>query len=336
MVGILKVEDYMIETIGATLKQARLENGLTVDEVSKITHISKKIISDIEAEKFEKYHRDELYIKNYIKRLAAYYRLDEQELINSYLDITQEISLSEVKKKKEATDKKREKESENSTISSNINDTLAEMKKVSTIKKQNRNRRVYRNNHIRDNIRYIVIVAMVVLLIVALFYGITKLSSKSADTNFDNVATPVIEDNTDTTATTDDGAVVDQTETPVETPAQEPTVEYVKNSPLNYSIKLPEGTETFTFKAVFVEKNWASLNVNGENYGDFEQKLYCNNSNNEDEIVELQFNVSEFNDLDLKSGYFLDHKFYVNDVELPIEQTEYNSNVAHFILTLEK
>ncbi|MDD3026889.1 MAG: helix-turn-helix domain-containing protein [Erysipelotrichaceae bacterium] len=331
----------MIETIGATLKQARLENGLTIDEVSKITHISKTIISDIEAEKFEKYHRDELYIKNYIKRLAVYYRLDEQELLNSYLDITQEISLSEVKKKKEEKDIKREKESENSTISSNINDTLAEMKKVSTIKKQKRNRRVYRNNHIRDNIRYIVIAAVVVVLIVALFYGITKLSSKSADTNFNNVATPVIEDNTDTAATTDDGAVVDQTETPEEIPAQEPTVEYVKNSPLNYSIKLPEGTEKFTFKVVFVGRTWAALSVNGVNYSDFAQTIYNNDNTSNDlsdegEPVEITFNTADFNELSLRLGYSQGHKFYVNDVELPTDQSDYNDSTANFILTLEK
>ena len=329
----------MIETIGATLKQARVKSGMIVDEVSKATHISKTIILDIEAEKFEKYRRDELYIKNYIKRLAAFYNLDEQELLDSYLDITQEISLSEVKKKEEL-DKKREKETENSTISANINDTLAEMKKASSMKKQIRTRRVYRNNQIRDNFRYLVIVAVVVLMIIALFFGVSKLSSKSADTNFDNVAQPVIEDNTDTTTTDTDTTTTDTTNTvqatATDTTDTAQTVEYVKNSPMNYTIKLPEGTETFTFKVVFTEKTWASLEVNGENYSDFAQKLYCNNASSEDETVELTFNVSDFSDLNLLSGYFLGHKFYVNDKELPVDVTEYNSSIAHFVLSLEK
>ncbi len=332
----------MIETIGATLKQARVTGGLTMDEVSKATHISKTIIRDIEAEKFEKYRRDELYIKNYIKRLANYYKLDERELLDSYLGITQEISLSEVKKKEEL-EKNREKESENSTISTNINDTLTEMKKASTIKKQNRNRRVYRNNQIRDNLRYLVIVIVVILLIVAIFFGVSKLSSKTADTNFDNVAQPVIVDNSDTTS--DSGDTVDQTQTPDQTvdqtPEPEQTVEYVKNSALNYTIKLPEGTESFTFKVVFVGRTWAALSVNGANYSDFAQTIYNNDNTSNDlsdegEPVEITFNTADFNELNLRLGYSQGHKFFVNDVELPIDQSDYNDSTANFILTLEK
>lgn len=330
----------MIETIGATLKQARVASGQTIDEVSKITHISKTIIQDIEAEKFEKYRRDELYIKNYIKRLAAYYRLDEQELLDSYLDITQEISLSEIKKREDLK-KKQEKESEASTITGNINETLAEIKKVSTIKKQNRNRRVYRNNHIRDNFRYLVIVAVVLLMIVALFFGITKLSSKSTDTNFNNVAQPVIEDNTDSAS--DDGTDVDQTQEPVveEPEEQAAAVEYVKNSALNYTIKLPEGTETFTFKVVFVGRTWAALAVNGSNYSDFAQTIYNNDNTSNDlsdegEPVEITFTTAEFTELSLRLGYNQGHRFYVNNVELVTDQSDYNDSTANFILTLEK
>ncbi len=330
-----------MKTIGASFKAAREEQGLTVDEVSKTTKISRAIINDIENEKFEKYRRDELYVKNYIKRLAAFYNLNEKELIDSYLDITHEISLSEIKKTNLEKEKKASQEQEN-TFTTNLNDTLTDLKKVSSIRKKNRSKRVYRNNHLRDNIRYLIVFVLVVVAILAIFWGINTFTSQSSDSDFDDVAAPVVTNNPDGTEDTDSSSDPEQ-ENPsdiIETPAA-PQVEYVKNGALNYTVSLPEDVQTFTFKVVFVGRTWAALDVNGATYGDFAQIIYNNDNADNDlqdegEVVEITFDVAEFDNLDLTIGYNNGHRFYVNDVELAVDASDYNNTVSHFVMNLEK
>lgn len=331
------VEVLRLKTIGASFRDARESKGLTFDEVSKATKISRATLMDIENEKFEKYRRDELYVKNYIKRLAAYYGLDEKELIDSYLDITHEISLSEIKKKNIEKEIQASQEAENN-FTSNLNDTFTDLKKVSTIRKEKRSKRVYKNNNLRDNFRYIIIFIVVVIAMVAIFYGINTFTSRNSDNNFDSVATPQIQDNTDTITDGDATDVTDDQTTTQEDPTVVvPTVEYVKNGALDYTITLPEDAQTFTFKVVFVGRTWAALSVNDSNYDDFAQRIYNDSSSSDEgETVEITFNVADFDNLDLRLGYNEGHLFYVNDVELVIDASEYTGNPADFIMNLEK
>ena len=71
------------------------------------------------------------------------------------------------------------------------------------------------------------------------------------------------------------------------------------------------------------------LRVNGTEYSGFKSGIYndANKSNSLDatpEVVELEFNAADFQDLELVIGYFMGHRFYINDTLLEIDPSEYN------------
>ena len=84
----------------------------------------------------------------------------------------------------------------------------------------------------------------------------------------------------------------------------------------------PEGTESFTFKIEFGEKSWAQLKVNNKVYSQFESKIYHNSESEDPEVVELEFNVSDFEELVLKNGYSMGQHYYINNQEVPLENED--------------
>ena len=106
---------------------------------------------------------------------------------------------------------------------------------------------------------------------------------------------------------------------------------FVRNGKLDFTMNLEEGTDEFVFKVVFGNKSWASMKVNGNNYDDFESKIY-----EAEDVVELKFKVADFENLVLKNGYSMGHKYYINDVEIPLTEDDYSEGVTNLTLTLDK
>ena len=73
------------------------------------------------------------------------------------------------------------------------------------------------------------------------------------------------------------------------------------------------------------------MKVNGNNYDDFESKIY-----EAEDVVELKFKVADFENLVLKNGYSMGHKYYINDVEIPLTEDDYSEGVTNLTLTLDK
>lgn len=296
-----------MENLGEKIKKQREAKHMSVEDLSKKTYLSIAIIKDIEAGKFDLYEGDETYVKMYLKKISEVLELDTFELTQSYYELTQEIKLNQIKEKEELEKKQ--------------NDMIKKGKTFHyETPKYTRKKSVYeKKSHI-----HIIRVGIVFLLIALIFgitwWGISKTKSNVSDPTFNPQNQPTIE-----------GDVLDE-------PTQENTptnnddlfskdVQFVKNDKLDYSFTIKNNPDKFIFKVVFGSKSWASLKVNGSTYNDFKEDIY-----EKDDVVEVELNSDEFESLDLKNGYSMGHKYYINDVEIPLSEDEYSESVSHLKL----
>lgn len=87
-----------IEEVGHKIKQARLDRGITIDEVQKSTKIRKKYLEAIEAGDFEVISQ-EVFLKGFLRVYANYVGLDGQKILNEYNQLTnlrQEVKKDEM------------------------------------------------------------------------------------------------------------------------------------------------------------------------------------------------------------------------------------------------
>ena len=99
-----------MKEIGAKLKEARENMGLSAEEVSSDLNVTLKQIENIESGNMEAF-KDIFYLKYFIRDYAKYLGLNKEDLVdefNEYLfDYTSKLSLDEIKKaqKEEKKDK---------------------------------------------------------------------------------------------------------------------------------------------------------------------------------------------------------------------------------------
>lgn len=296
-----------MENLGEKIKKQREAKHMSVEDLSKKTYLSIAVIKDIEAGKFDLYEGDETYVKMYLKKISEVLELDTFELTQSYYELTQEIKLNQIKEKEELEKKQ--------------NDMIKKGKTFHyETPKYTRKKSVYeKKSHI-----HIIRVGIVFLLIALIFgitwWGISKTKSNVSDPTFNPQNQPTIE-----------GDVLDE-QTQENTPANNDDlfskdVQFVKNDKLDYSFTIKNNPDKFIFKVVFGSKSWASLKVNGSTYNDFKEDIYEKN-----DVVEVELNSDEFESLDLKNGYSMGHKYYINDVEIPLSEDEYSESVSHLKL----
>jgi transcriptional regulator with XRE-family HTH domain len=86
-----KSKDLGDRSIGQTLKATRESRGETLDDVERATTISKKYLTALENDQF-KLLPEWVYAKNFVRTLAAHYRLDTEAIVS---DLLQEMSAAE-------------------------------------------------------------------------------------------------------------------------------------------------------------------------------------------------------------------------------------------------
>lgn len=317
-----------MDNVSMRVKEAREAKGLTIEDLSKATLLPNSIIKDIEAGKFDKYKGDELYVKNYLKKLSAALDIDGEDLTREYIALTEEIRLQELQNKKAQQ-----------TVVTRKDDTLIEklgdtFKSVSIPKPTKKHKHVYGDRYIFRYLKIALVVLVIVALLLVLWYSIISITSGS-DNNFDNEPKSSIDGNV--TDNIDDEQP-ETTVTPV--PVVNP-VEITKNNPMDYTVKLNDDSETFELKIEFVGRTWASMQVNNESYSEFSSRIYnrANSSNRSDatpETVTVNFNKQQFTDLYLDLGYNRGHRFYINNVQVEIDPADYSDQYPYFRLALVK
>lgn len=320
-----------MENISEHVKREREARGITLEELAKGTFISVAVLKDIESGAFDKYKGDELYLKMYLRKIAKYLGMEEKELDAEFEALTQEIQLD--KNYQGNNDKKSiDENKKNVTISEKVSDTFKDLKNVKP-KKTISNKKVYEDRYLMRYFKYALVALVCVGIVFVVWYSIVATRTPSSNEDFKDNNTPTVEGNNDAQdQNTDNGN--NEADTTEENNKKDetkptPTVEITKNGNLDYSFKLSPEQTTFKFKAEFVGRSWCQLRVNGTEYSGFKSGIYndANKSNSLDatpEVVELEFNAADFQDLELVIGYFMGHRFYINDTLLEIDPSEYN------------
>lgn len=301
-----------MDNLSEQIKKRRIEKKMTIEELSKETFLSVAVIKDIEAGKFDQYEGDETYVKMYLKKISNVLDLNKEELTHSYVALTEEIKLAQLKSK-EDTSKKQEEVVNKGKYFNFDSPHLA------------RKQSVYEDKSHIKVIRGVIIFALVALVFGVLWWGISSTKSQVDDPTFDPQQ-----------QTTTEGQIVDDTDDTKDDLTNDiqndiTNDNFVRNGKLDFTMNLEEGTDEFVFKVVFGNKSWASMKVNGNNYDDFESKIY-----EAEDVVELKFKVADFENLVLKNGYSMGHKYYINDVEIPLTEDDYSEGVTNLTLTLDK
>ena len=320
-----------MENISEHVKREREARGITLEELAKWTFISVAVLKDIESGAFDKYKGDELYLKMYLRKIAKYLGMEEKELDAEFEALTQEIQLD--KNYQGNNDKKSiDENKKNVTISEKVSDTFKDLKNVKP-KKTISNKKVYEDRYLMRYFKYALVALVCVGIVFVVWYSIVATRTPSSNEDFKDNNTSTVEGNNEAQdQNTDNGN--NEADTTEENNKKDetkptPTVEITKNGNLDYSFKLAPEQTTFKFKAEFVGRSWCQLRVNGTEYSGFKSGIYndANKSNSLDatpEVVELEFNAADFQDLELVIGYFMGHRFYINDTLLEIDPSEYN------------
>lgn len=102
-----------MKEIGAALKEAREEMGVSLEEVASDLKLRISQLEDIEAGNLDAF-KDVFYLKYFIRDYAKYLGLNYEDMIdefNEYLfDYTSKISIDDIRKAKEKIKKKQSKE----------------------------------------------------------------------------------------------------------------------------------------------------------------------------------------------------------------------------------
>lgn len=333
-----------MENISEHIKKEREARGITLEELAKGTFISVAVLRDIESGKFDKYKGDELYLKMYLRKIAKYLGMEEKELDAEFEALTQEIQLEEIERGKESK-RLADENKKNVTISGKVSGTFKDLKSAKP-KKPISDKRVYEDRYLMRYFKYALVALFCLAIVLVVWYSIVASRSSDDGTDFKNSNTPTVEGNNDTgnQKTDDTNDKTDENVDDKKTDDQKeekPAVEITKNGDLDYSFKLDSTATTFKFKMEFVGRSWCQLKVNGSEYEGFKSGIYnnANKSNSMDaapEVIELELDAATCQELALKVGYFMGHRFYINDVAIEIDSSEYSGGTKTLKLTQVK
>lgn len=301
--------------ISEIIKQKREEKGLSVEELSSQTMLSIAIINDLENGNFDHYQGEEAYMKMYLRKICRALDINEKEVQNEYLNLTQKIELEELQEA--------EAQSEHAKKKLSADEEKAKAFRFEKPSFTNNKGVVGDKSHL-NVIRVIIIILLVAMIFCVGFFAISKTKSKA------NV--PSFTSNQQTAA----GEVTKKpSKKKTEKKKEEtvPAVTYTRNSDLNYNFKLKDpNAQTFKLKVEYSKKCWGSLYVNRTKYTKFEGKVY-----NEGDSVEVTLNTADFSTLRLVSGEQSGVKAYVDDVEVPLtDEEKAETGLKYTNLTLEK
>ena len=311
------------------IREKREEKGITIEELSKRTLISPAVLKDIEAGKFDKYSGEEAYVKMYLKKISNALDMNSVDLTDQYIALTREIELDKLKEIDEKIDR---------------NIEVVEKGKTFVFQTPNVARKpsVYEDRSHRNIIKGVIMLAIICAIVGICWYGFAIMNSTNQDPTFKPQTPPSVEGNLGNNETTDNNTnnnVDNNTnngDNLVDNSTQLNKVTFNKVDKLKYEFTLPEGSEEFTFKIEFGSKSWAKLTVNDAAYNEFNSKIYNDANDKENpEVVELTFKVSDFRTLDLRNGYSMYHRYYINGTEIPLTQDDYTESPTDLILELK-
>ncbi len=321
--------------VGNDIRRARENKKLSVEDVAKMTKISPAVINDIENGKFSLYTGDEPYVRMYIKKLSQVLDLDGYELTQQYNNLSMEIQ-------KEIEDAKNE-----------VTPTVA---RQMNFEKPNYARKpsVYEDRSHITLIRGVILLSLICLVVGIVWYAIV--STRNDPSQFEEPGSTHVEGNVELNDR-------DENDKEEEIKVEKPSAVIEKVADYDYKFKVTS-EDTFILRMEFKNKTWSAIYldyVNGTALKGFDARIYgpktkteidngaaallkhneenphCQIEQKEDmEIVELTFNVAEFKELYLRTGYSKGHRYYINGVELILSENETIEGVSNLHIVLDK
>ena len=156
--------------ISEIIKQKREEKGLSVEELSSQTMLSIAIINDLENGNFDHYQGEEVYMKMYLRKICRALDINEKEVQNEYLNLTQKIELEELQ----------EAEAQNEHAKKKLS-ADEEKAKAFRFEKPSftNNKGVVGDKSHLNVIRVIIIILLVEMIFCVGFFAISKTKSKA-------------------------------------------------------------------------------------------------------------------------------------------------------------
>lgn len=308
-----------MKNLSQKIKTSREQKNMTIEDLSKKTFLSVAVLKDLEAGKFDQYEGDETYVKMYLKKISDVLDLDSYELTQDYFALTQQIKIAQLKEKEELEKKQKDVVKKGKTF--NFDSPQFTRKKT-----------VYVNNSHEKVLRTLIVVILVILIFVAIWWGISKTKSNVDNPSFDPQNQTTIEGNIDLNDSNNNNSndlnnnINDQSNNQINIGE---TIKFVRNKKLDFCFSVPSSTNEINFKMILGSDSWSSLKINGKDYKDFEAKIYKTG-----DIIEIKFKPEDFINFDLKNGYSIGHKYYLNDVEIPLIEEDYSEGVSHLILNM--
>ncbi len=309
-----------MDNLGEKIRQTRESKKMTIEDLSAKTKISVAVLRDIEKGKFDRYKGDEAYVKMYLKKISQALDMDSEQLTEQYIELTREIELEDLKEKE---------------MLEEHNEEIVKKGKKFSFKAPQLTRKpsVYEDKSHVTIIRAAIILVLVCLVIVVIWFGFYATRSKTEEpAKPENQLTVEGEVDPVPDTSSPDTSGDNQNIT-------EETVQFTRNDFLDYSFVLPADATTFTLKIEYNAPCWAQMRVNDEIYDQFVSKIYHENEDGDTEVVELTFDVNDFESLDLRNGNNRGHRYYINNQEVPLTDEDKNTNQdrpVDVILTLEK
>ena len=291
--------------IGAYLKEQRLKKGVELKDISATTHISQAILKDIEENNFNKYKGDEQYLRMYIKKYALFLGLDFNILVEDYFKTYDEI---------EAVD-------EQEILSNELNKIHFKKSKV------------YLNSPYSSIGKYVYLTFLGLLIVILLWYVINWFQNRNT-VSFTE-PNEVIENNNDNS---DNTPIIDN-----ELEELEPeennlnNISFSRTGSYTYEVRVLQINEPLNIKIEFVGRSWSMIRLDGNMIDNINDKIFNNEniSNVFDalpEVVEFSFNLDNTgNILSIDNGFNMYHRYYVNDIEIIIDESDYFP--GHAIMT---
>lgn len=308
-----------MNNLGEQIKQKRIEKGMSIEDLSNRTLLSPAIIKDIENGAFDRYEGDEAYVKMYLKKISDALDMDREEVTQSYIALTEEI------KKEELEEARKRAEMQEAERESRPKKEFHFAKPFFTSKSS-----VYEDKSHLKVIRIVIVLLLIVLIVAVAWIGLNSL--KPADKTYTNGSDKV----TGQVETKKKENTQNETEKKENTEEKnkktaDNKITFTRKSKLNYNIKLPSGSEEFTFKVTFGNRTFASLRVNGKAVADFQGKVYSASQE-----AQVKLKVKEFKTLTLHLANNHGAVYYINDTKITLsDDDEKHTGATDLILKLD-
>lgn len=303
--------------LGEEIRKKRQEMGLSIEELSQKTMLSVAIIRDIENGNFDRYEGDETYVKMYLRKISSALNLDEEEITQSYVALTQKM-------KQEEEDKaKAQAESSGEDVQKH-KDFQFERPNYST------KGSVYQDKPSTKYVKGIIVVVLVALICAVVYFGVSYSKNKTASKNYTQ--------NTNNAEGKVNTSPKKKKTAPKKAPAvkkkakkKDTKITFKRQGNYRYSITIGKDVKKLNLRIVVGSRSWFDATLNGSPVNSMQSRIYARG-----ETINQTFNASSFNQLMIHAGYTAGSRYYINNVQIPLTDVESRGTVTRLYITNAK